>query len=165
MNKQELKKEITRLKERLTALEKLYNDLSPSNERWRGTEGERYCYIGSDGMLYWNIDGNWDSDNIRYELGNYFQSEEEAKFEIERLKVISELKEWTTSIDEFDWKDSYNKKYMIVLESDEVKADYFCSCQTSDLYFKSKEQAEDAIRAIGRERLIKYYFRREDASD
>ena len=160
MNRQEILDEIAVLKERLNKLEKMYDSLTPPNKRWRAEGGECYCYIGTDGMIYWNTEGKWDTDSIRYKFGNYFKTGEEAKFEIERLKVIAELREWATPAKTFDWDVCYDIKYMIILESNEVKVDYFTTFQSSDLYFKTREQAENAIEAVGRERLIKYYFRR-----
>lgn len=168
MNKQEIENKIQDMERELEELKeelKQKEFLPLPNKRWRGVTDDKYYYIGVEGAIRSCTEDAHVIDGLRYDFGNYFRTEEEARFEVERLKVIAELREYATSANDFDWKDSYNKKYMIVLESDEVKADYFCSCQTSDLYFKSKEQAEDAIRAIGRERLVKYYFRREDASD
>lgn len=160
MNRQEILEEITALKERLNKLEKMYDSLTPPNKRWSAEIGHSYYYITARGLVEAKTEAGLDLDNSRYEFGNYFRTEEEAEFEVERLKVITELREWATPANEFNWDSSFEEKYTILLESDEVRAGHFTLYQTSDLYFKTKEQAEEAIRAVGKDRIIKYYFRR-----
>lgn len=158
MNKQEILTEIEELKERLNSLEKMYN--SVSDKRWRGDKDDDYYFISALGTVYRDTENVKAVDNARYDIGNYFQTKEEAEFEAERLKVVTELREWATPISEFNWNDAAEKKYVILLELDEVKVDSFALYQISDLFFKTKEQAESAIRTVGKERILKYYFKR-----
>ncbi|WP_338966208.1 hypothetical protein KSU13_09250 [Fusobacterium nucleatum] len=55
--------------------------------RWRADDGERYYYIDSHQRILDNTDLTHSYDDMRYELGNYFQTKEEAQ------KVI-DSKEW-----------------------------------------------------------------------
>ena len=49
-------------------------------KRWRAEEGEYYNYISLDlGIIKTKSYSNDDFDNERYNLGNYFQTEEEAQ--------------------------------------------------------------------------------------
>ena len=166
MNKQEILAEMTELKDRLNKLEKIYDSLTPPNKRWRA-EKERgiYFYIDSNGLVHSTVDEYFPIDKAHYVIGNYFRTKEEAKFEVERLKVITELKEWSTPISEFNWNDSTERKYTLeiksVLENSHLAvAFYYGSIQTSDLYFQSEEVAKSAIESVGEDRIIKYYFRR-----
>ena len=157
MNKQEILTEIEELKERLNNLEKMYNAVS--DKRWRGDEDDDYYFISALGTVYRDTENVKAVDNARYDIGNYFQTKEEAEFEAKRLKVVTELREFSTPPTDFDW-DNTDKKYTLILESTGVKVKFFYMYQSSDLYFRTREQAENAIEAIGEDRIIKYYFRR-----
>ena len=56
-------------------------------KRWRAKEGEKYFSISSTGIIELKIEVNDVFDKLRYDLGNYFKTREEAK------KVI-DSKEW-----------------------------------------------------------------------
>jgi len=56
-------------------------------KRWRADDGERYYYIDSYQRILDNTDLRHSYDDMRYELGNYFKTKEEAQ------KVI-DSKEW-----------------------------------------------------------------------
>lgn len=160
MNRQEILTEIAELKEKLNNLEKMYASLTPSNKRWRAEIGDDYCYIENEGSICADSEHGHTVDTSRYIIGNYFETKEEAEFELERLKVIAELKEWATPADNFDWK-SLNTKYIMVCNPDrKIVIDFYTSYQFSDLCFMSREVAENAIKAVGKERIVKYYFRR-----
>lgn len=74
---------IKELKKKINNINKEYGML----ERWRADEDEKYFYIGSGGQA-WSVGEEFcDEDNDNYELGNYFQTKEEAQ------KVI-DSKEW-----------------------------------------------------------------------
>ena len=168
MNKQEILAEMAELKERLNKLEKMYDSFNPPNKRWRAKQGDGYYLISAVGSIHYYNENEATMDGLHYDIGNYFKTEKEAEFEIERLKVIAELKEWATPISEFDWKDYTQEKYVIILENNYLRADFFYSLQICGLYFESREIAEYAIKAVGEERIIKYYFRRgenNEASD
>jgi hypothetical protein len=165
MNKQEILAEITELKDRLNKLEKMYDSSTLPNKRWSAEIGYSYYYITASGLIESKTEAGLALDNSRYEFGNYFRTEEEAEFEIERLKVIAELKEWATPISEFNWVDSNERKYTLEIKSTEENihltvAFYYGSIQTSDLCFQSEEVAKSAIESVGEDRIIKYYFRR-----
>ena len=161
MNKQEILEEIAELKERLNNLEKEYDSLTPPNKRWRANKGNYYYYIKETGEIGCNTEDEMYGDNLCYTIGNYFKTREEAKFESERLKVIIELREWAIPADnDFSWKTDIIK-YIIALSEDIVSVGKYYSYQPSDLVFASEEMAKNAIEAVGEERILKYYFRRQ----
>lgn len=74
------------LKEILKRVNKI-NQKYGITKRWRAKCGENYYYIDNFGMVNCSIDIYSVVDDIRYNLGNYFETKEEAQ------KVI-ESKEW-----------------------------------------------------------------------
>lgn len=124
---------------------------------------------------YWIINGfrvvnsSWDNDNVdyrRYEIGNCFKTEKEAKFALEKLKVETELRRFAEENNEceIDWTDRKQNKWLICYNYDSKNIDtgYDNTLRTHYIYFSSKEIAKQAIKHIGEERLKKYYFRIED---
>lgn len=61
--------------------------------RWKPELGHDYYYISGDGHIY---DNSWDDsqfvDRGRFEIGNCFQTKEEAEKAVERLKAWERLK-------------------------------------------------------------------------
>ena len=124
---------------------------------------------------YWIINGSrvinssWDNDDIdyrRYEIGNCFKTEKEAKFALEKLKVEAELRRFAEENNEceIDWTDRKQNKWLIYYNynSKNIDTGYENTLRTHYIYFSSKEIAKQAIKHIGEERLKKYYFRIED---
>jgi hypothetical protein len=148
----EMAKEIKKLKEEINKQEE------PKLGRWKPKYGERYYYLNGENILK-------DSrinyiDEGRYKIGNCFKTEEEAKFAVEQLKVLAELKEYAD--DDKKWNCS-NAHWCIAYDADEECIDndgcYHNTISAPfNIYFSSKEQAQKAIDAIGEERLKKYYF-------
>lgn len=127
--------------------------------------GEQYYYMDSRGViLYDNFIPSNEVDCGRYLIGNCFKTEEEAKFTVEQLKVLAELREYADNAPIWDCK-----SYHWIIWYD-YKADKLCTDEwwrqsklvSFNLYFSSEEQAQKAIDAIGEDRLKKYYFCVED---
>lgn len=143
----------------------MYDSLTPPNKRWRAKKGDYYYFIVLGGTVRVAKEEEEELDNQRYTISNYFKTREEAEFEVERLKVIAELREWATPVDEFDWSNATENKYHIHLKNDTAEkfwlvVDAWGKYQFSDLAFASEKIAREAIEAVGEERIIKYYFRR-----
>lgn len=129
-------------------------------------------YVPEDGEKYWIIltsgtlsNYTWRGDCFDHGLlaiGNCFKTREEAKFEVERLKVIKELKDYALKYNEheIDWKDENKGKWCIYYSYSysTVLSDVTSSIGLSTVYFTSSQIAGNAIKAIGEDRLKKYYF-------
>lgn len=120
-------------------------------------------------LIRWNGDINFttnsgSSDSSAMAFGNCFQTEEQAKFMIEKLKVIHELEKFAyeNNEKEIDWNDvNQTKYYLSMCQSDKIIDVFFTYkwCYTPfNIYFTSKEIAEKAIKTVGKERIKKYYF-------
>ena len=57
--------------------------------RWKPEIDERYYWSGSNGLVCHNIWAGDSIDRSRFEIGNYFQTEEEAKRVVEYLKALA----------------------------------------------------------------------------
>ena len=149
--------------ERTTLLSLIEKANKPKSKIWKPEENETYYYLYS----YGNIDEDtWDSaneDRNRYALGNCFKTKEEAKFAIEKLKVINELKRFALehNEEEIDWSNINQYKYFLYFNHYENRI-CISACTyytyTQCIYFTSSEIAQAAIKEIGEERIKKYYF-------
>lgn len=155
--------------ERAKLIELLRKGTEKPKERkaWKPKNSEVYCHLYGDGVVdadMWKDNGN---DELRYVIGNCFPTYEAAKFALEKLKVIAELKRFAEEHNEgkIDWK-TRKEKFCIVYEHSVLQgcivSDYYKYTQGADIYFTSAEIARQAITAIGEERLKKYYFEVED---
>lgn len=124
--------------------------------------GDKYFYVGATGNIYCTDWRNNKSDNDVFNLNNYFRTEEEAKFTVEKLKVIAELKRFAQehNTKEINWNDPRQNKYYFYYDCTDKKIDigFVCCMKRNAIYFSSKEIAEQAIKAIGEERIKKYYL-------
>ena len=95
--------------------------------RWKPEMGHDYYYISGDGHVY---DNSWDDsqfvDRGRFEIGNCFQTEEEAEKAVERLKAWERLKD--AGLKFKDWnKSNYDRTFCINAEvgHDVVASEFF----------------------------------------
>lgn len=61
--------------------------------RWRAERGKGYYYIDSECAAFGTYDYRCNEDDIRYELGNYFRTVEDAEKALKKIKqIFNELK-------------------------------------------------------------------------
>ena len=131
---------------------------------WKPDYDEKYYFLTSYADIDITIWANDAPDKCKYAIGNCFRTHEEAEFAVEKLKVIAELKRFAQEHNEkIDWKDG-GWKYCITYNYTENKFTYMSAITSkrNDIYFTSEEIAQQAIEAIGADRLKKYYFEVED---
>lgn len=96
--------------------------------------------------------------NSYLQFGNYFKTKEDAEFTREKHLVSTQLREYA---EKHDTKKA-GKPFVITLDNYqgnlEIKA-VFSNLGNDVIRFASIKVAEDAIKHIGAERLIKYYFK------
>lgn len=119
--------------------------------------GQEYFFANSRG---WVECGTWQdtvADNERWEFGNVFFTEEEAKFAREKRKVEVELERYAKEHNCPILEDSY----CILYDEDDEKLTYgvwIGSKAQGTVVFKSKQLVFDAIEAVGKDRILKYIF-------
>lgn len=73
-----------------------FEEIKESN-RWKPETGQEYCYLGSDGSV---MNDEWVGLSIdcdRFEIGNCFQTKEEAEQAVEYLKALAVVRGNATS--------------------------------------------------------------------
>lgn len=126
---------------------------------WKPYYRERYFYINECGEI---MNSEWFDDSIdisRYGIGNCFKTKEEAEFALEKRRVEVELQRFAEENNECDTGVRYFISYNL---GSEITVDQVYGVRLKGIYFSSKEVAENAIWAIGKGRLKKYYLGIED---
>ena len=135
---------------------------------WKPRIGESFWVIDYDGYIYYLNDNKLQKSGF-VTIGNCFQTEEEARHMVEKLKVIKELQDFVleNNTEKIDWKNNKQLKFFINFDcySNRVGYSYTDDCKTLPLniYFTSRELALKAIEKVGEERIKKYYFDIDDA--
>lgn len=154
--------------ERSTLLSLIEKANKPKSKIWKPEDNEKYYYGYSDGSVshdifhHYNVTGAYVHEN-RYAIGNCFKTREEAKFAIERLKVIADLKRFALEHNEgeIDWSNRCQNKHFLYFNHDKNRT-CISACTYSQyaqcIYYTSIEIARAAIQEIGEERIKKYYF-------
>lgn len=134
------------------------------NDDWEVVEERKiFWVIDYDGYIYYLNDNKLQKSGL-VTIGNCFQTEEEAKHMVEKLKVIKELQDFAleNNTKKIDWKNSEQPKFFIVFDPYDtiVRYDsvYGYKALPLNIYFTSKELALKAIEKVGKERIKKYYF-------
>ena len=74
-------------------LERLVNKSNKSSlQGFRPHYGEKYFYIDEIGEVNFFYNRNSPYDKMCYSIGNCFKTKEEAEFEVEKLKIVAQLK-------------------------------------------------------------------------
>lgn len=157
--KERILKNIENKNKRLEVIEQELKELE--NKKWKPKDGERYYVIDITGVVSDRFNNFITVTDSAFAIGNCFKTEEEAEFEVERLKVLEELKEFSYEFSDEEWKNANIDKYYIYYNYYdsfiEIEVDY---CWKHDvIYFKTQEDVQKAIDKIGEERLKKYYFK------
>lgn len=153
MNVQE---QIKVLKEQISSSQELLTKLEDQIKK-----EQEFPQIGD---TYWRIDGlasvdnslynDSSTDNRRLSIGNFFKSEKQTEFSIEKLKVEAELREYSKPFE------ILSTNWLIAKEIDGTIEVHWSSHSENQgaIYFESSEKARQAIEAVGEERIMKYIF-------
>lgn len=162
--KEEILEKIDEAKEQITELQKTIDHLEEQlnkESKWP-KEDDLYYYISGCGSIDRAFFEKTEYHIAKIEIGNCFKTKEEAEFELEKLKVRAELKEF--SFKPTDWnKDTTESKYSIYYDniSQKLAIDYILFMQDDTIYFKSRDVANKAIKKVGEDRIKKYLFGKE----
>lgn len=130
------------------------------NKKWKPEKYEKYYYITSCGEVDRdNYVCGYDGDESRIRMSNVFETEEDAKKMLAKLKIINRLRELSNSKFVYD---SSKLRYSIGYDIDTKKVipvmNRFTRIIPFDLYFETAKDCQNAINEIGEENLKKYYF-------
>ena len=151
MTVEEIKGIIEQAEKQKQELQELIDSLSTMEvEPGRVAKGERYWYISDVGMIRFTTDERCDSDDYRYECGNYYLTEEDAsrsKKQILLFRLLDRFSRqngWTDEV----WKNSTIEKYYIYFDYNykSIKTEsVYISRSICQVYFISESIAKQAI--------------------
>lgn len=125
---------------------------------WKPNVGDKYYYISNTGsILYYMYDEDVTNKAI-ISIGNCFETKEEAQHMLQKIRIINQLQE----LSNIKFNETDDRHYMIVYHKDdeEIISDFCYSLNPIpfNVFFKTREDCENAISTIGEENLKKYYF-------
>lgn len=127
---------------------------------WDLKVGDMYWAINTDGRVYYSV---W--EDCKYEIsmrnqGSVFLTKKESEFEKKRREVYATVKRYAYEFTKKEWNESNIKKYYPYYDYSDfsIKKDFNSYMCYSRLYFKSKEDIEKAIAAVGKDDFKKYYL-------
>lgn len=124
---------------------------------------EIYYSIAEDGNIVGSVENDTLYDENCWKFGNYYNTKEEAEFVKQKQLVYQELKKYALehNTEDIDWENYLQIKYFIYCNT---KSNDLCIMDVSEMkiagqvYFTSEKIAENAIKAIGKDRIKKYLF-------
>ena len=131
--------------------------------RWKPDTGQKYYFLDAKGFAFSSI---WDDDFIDsswFEIGNCFQTKEEAKRVVEYLKALAVVRGDATS--EFV---KYNDNWFIGYDPEHKSIDAFCNPYTARNgifglpYFATKDDAQRSIEQHKKEWLTIFGVKEEN---
>lgn len=163
MRLKELEEKYEKLLEELEAqMKELKQNCTEEDcKRWRAKKNELYWFISSDGIVGSSREENDPVDKIRYRIGNYFKTREEAKEAVEKMKIYMQLKDLALRLNEgekIDWTNSNQYKYHIYYEPGGLAtADAYCYQYLGQIYCLDSDFLKIAKQEIGEENLRKLF--------
>lgn len=154
MNRKEYEQRLEALEREIAALKREnVEDGSerPPHPKPEPKQGQIYYSIENNGKAYsrtWT-DTEWDSERLA--LCNVFRTRDAAEYAAEYYKVLAEMREWAGIWDD-PWVmiyDGWSPKAISIHAPDVT---------FGELRFATREDAEGCIKAVGKDRLKKYYF-------
>lgn len=147
MNVQE---ELKTLKDRIAELE-----YHARKEQEFPRDGDEYWYMGVTGNILTSTWEGFASEKDMLEIGNIYETKEQAEFQVEKLKVEAELRKFSRPFKYGDW----NFEILWNNHENNIELDWSgYVVRQSVIYFESGEVAEKAIESVGEERVKKYIF-------
>lgn len=152
---------IESLKRELRVIKSLYSGTKLTNkDKWKPEYDEDYYFIVTSSindLSYVGHEVNFDYavDMVRFSLGNYFKTPNDASDAISKLLIDEELKPftmpYTRGVTQFML--GYNGMLMT------LEAPYQ---NTGVFLFGSRAKADEAIEKVGEDRIVDFYFNNKD---
>lgn len=116
-------------------------------------KGDFYWSISESGSLTGTAWTGIKYDESCYRIGNVFKTMAEAEFEVEKRKVLHELR--------MMGKPFVRGKFNLVIYMEDeniIISRAILNTLYGNYYFRTKDEAENAIKKIGEDRIKKYLF-------
>lgn len=159
---------------KLEELEKKYKELGEEIEKLKAQSGVRcrcdlgceYFYIDDDGDIQSVDDNDWGCDEIKFDMGNYFKTKDEAYKVLDKVLIYNKLKDLALRLNKgepVDWKNENINKYYIYAHchNDGTKVlswSYNQHCkEIGNIYCLNPDFFSVALDEIGEEDLMKLF--------
>ena len=125
-------------------------EIEPEYKRWRAEFEKTYFCLDADAEVLSSSEIDHFVDDDRYNIGNYFQTEEEAKARADYLKALAVVRDDAKGFKP-DWKDRKQGKWFVIYDHEPGKLrQYQGSCENGNgvfglPYFETEEDAKASI--------------------
>ena len=158
MKRSEYEAKLNKYEEEIQEIQKCIEELRKieieEDGVWKPKLEEKYWYINNNSFPYKDTWVDTYVDDCRFDIGNVFKTQEDAEFQVERLKVITKLKQFSH---EFTY--GYRNFYINLSNGDTLSYNYRSNVMVQGvIYFESEEKVNEAIEAVGEDRIKKYLF-------
>lgn len=129
--------------------------------RWRARYNDKYWYIIGAGYVHFEKEIAAEWDVIKYKLGNYFKTKQEAEAYRDNLITKQELKDLAFELNGYkdvDWRCACEENYCIIFDysiNDLCLYHTSVNCNLGQIYCSSEDFLDEALNQIGWERLVK----------
>lgn len=120
--------------------------------------GDTYYFMYGSGLINCTSYNNTTGSDDYVAIGNFFRTREEAEFALERLKVLEEMRKFAEPFGT-RW-DGETAHYFIYIDDirDELCFGYNKTTRHDEFYFSSNAKAMECVKAVGKDRIKKYYL-------
>jgi len=152
---EELEEYLNKMEKELKSLKESIGTYKEEPKEWKPEIGDEFYTISAFGDIrHWEYKGH-EIDLNAFRTGSAFKTLEEAEFELERRKVITELKKhscrFKKGVEQYGITYNYDKS--------EVSFGYLNNvCDYATICYESQETVQKAIKEVGEERIKKYLF-------
>lgn len=146
--------------------------LEPNEEKKKINGYERcetsnkYFYVNEKGEVITDSDIDFEEDDLRFAIANYYSSAEVARNNARADKLMRQLRRFAVENrkDKIDWNDGGKHKYNICYSypTQEIFVDFKSNCRNFEIYFDSCGVAERAIEEF-KDELIWYFTEYKDS--
>lgn len=168
LSQEEYERRIAELQQELEELKKVkVEDNKPKKgEIWKPEKCENFVYFDENGALYEEEYCGTVGDNLKINIGNFYKTNEKAKYQLEVQKYTNLFKKYVEEHSEpLNWENGsqqkfyiyYNKRYGVISSGIET-----INASQGTIYSSSNKVLIDALSFIGRENAIKYLFHIEE---
>lgn len=136
--------------------------LPDENKRWRAEKNGEYWYVNQFGVaIISREEGGSMYDDTLYYSHNYFRTKEEAEKYAKVLETEMLLRQFADehNYKTVDWGNMEEEKWYMSYKYDERDIAFYLMYLARDpntVYFNSRNLAREAVKTIGRDRVIEY---------
>lgn len=166
INGKELKTQIEIDEADLKSIEEKNEEKHKFNGYERCETSNKYSYVNSKGEVITESDIDFEEDDLRFAVANYYSSEEVTRNNARADQLMRQLRRFAVENrkEKIDWNDEKKHKYNICYSypTQEIFVDFKSNCRNFETYFDSCGVAERAIEEFKNE-LIWYFTEYKDS--